>query len=65
MKYILYSHRSIDENDIQQAIKALKNDFIARGPKIQKLEDTCHALGSQYLLQEQKRILKWDMEPNR
>jgi UDP-4-amino-4,6-dideoxy-N-acetyl-beta-L-altrosamine transaminase len=49
MKFIPYGRQWIDDEDIEEVVKILKNDWITTGPTVTKFEEAvCTALGCPY-----------------
>lgn len=49
MRFIPYSHQSLDNIDIKEVIKVLKSDWITQGPKIKDFENAlCKYTGAKY-----------------
>lgn len=48
-KYIPYGHQYIDDEDIEEVIKALKEEWITTGPNAERFEkEMCNYLGTKY-----------------
>lgn len=49
MRFIPYSHQSIDSNDIKEIVKVLKSDWLTQGPRIKEFEESfCQYFGVKY-----------------